>query len=69
MWDISSLMGDGTRAPSIRRQSVNHWTAREVLRKFLLVCLYSPLPPPNPNHRTVLSQVPLAAVTQSTEIS
>ena len=30
MWDLSSLTRDQTRTPCIGRQSLNHWTAREV---------------------------------------
>ena len=30
MWDLSSLNRDQVRAPCIGRQSLNHWTAREV---------------------------------------
>ena len=30
MWDLSSLTGNQTCAPCIRRQNLNHWTAREV---------------------------------------
>ena len=30
MWDLSSLTRDQTHTPCIRRQSLNHWTAREV---------------------------------------
>ena len=43
MWDLSSLTRDRTHTPCIERQSVNHWTAREVSpQKFLLkylICL------------------------------
>ena len=35
MWDLSFLTRDGTHNPCIRRQSLNHWTTREVL-SFLL---------------------------------
>ena len=31
MWDLSSLTRDQTHTPCIGRQSLNHWTAREVL--------------------------------------
>ena len=30
MWDLSSLTRDRTRTPCIGRQSLNHWTTREV---------------------------------------
>ena len=30
MWDLSSLTRDQTCTPCIGRQSLNHWTAREV---------------------------------------
>ena len=30
MWDLSSWTRDRTRTPCIGRQSLNHWTAREV---------------------------------------
>ena len=30
MWDLSSLTRDGTHTPCLGRQSLNHWTAREV---------------------------------------
>ena len=30
MWDLSSPTRDRTRTPCIGRQSLNHWTAREV---------------------------------------
>ena len=30
MWDLSSPTGDRTCTPSIGRQSLNHWTTREV---------------------------------------
>ena len=30
MWDLSSLTRNQTCAPCIRRQNLNHWTAREV---------------------------------------
>ena len=30
MWDLSSLARDRTRSPCIGRQSLNHWTTREV---------------------------------------
>ena len=30
MWDLSSPTRDRTRNPCIGRQSLNHWTAREV---------------------------------------
>ena len=29
MWDLSSLTRDGTRAPCIGRQILNHWATRE----------------------------------------
>ena len=32
--DLSSLTRDRTRTPSIGRQSLNHWTAREVSEYF-----------------------------------
>ena len=31
MWDLSSMTRDRTHTPCIGRQSLNHWTAREVL--------------------------------------
>ena len=31
MWDLSSLTRDQTRTPCVGRQSLNHWTVREVL--------------------------------------
>ena len=30
MWDLGSLIRDGTQVPCIQRQTVNHWTTREV---------------------------------------
>ena len=30
MWDLSSLTRDRTHTPCIGRQSLNHWTTREV---------------------------------------
>ena len=33
MWDLSALTRDRTHAPCIGRQSLNHWTAREVLEE------------------------------------
>ena len=30
MWDLRSLTRDGTHTPCIGRQSLNHWTARDV---------------------------------------
>ena len=33
MWDLSVLTRDRTHAPCIGRQSLNHWTAREVLEE------------------------------------
>ena len=31
MWDLSSLTRDQTNAPVLEVQSLNHWTAKEVL--------------------------------------
>ena len=36
MWDISSPTRDQTHTPCIGRQSLNHWTAREVPRTSVL---------------------------------
>ena len=36
MWDFSSLTRDRTWGPLQWRQSLNHWTAREVSRSVLL---------------------------------
>ena len=30
MWELSSPTRDGTRAPALAMQSLNHWFAREV---------------------------------------
>ena len=30
MWELSSLMKDGTHSPALEAQNLNHWTAREV---------------------------------------
>ena len=37
MWDLISLIGDQNSAPCIRRESLNHWTTREVSSLFLLI--------------------------------
>ena len=42
MWDFSSLTGNQTCIPCIRRQTPNHWTAREGLC-FLLYLVFLPL--------------------------
>ena len=31
IWGLSSPTRDGTHSPCIERQSLNHWTAREIL--------------------------------------
>ena len=36
MWDLSSPTRDGTQAPCIGRQILNHWTTREVPGNVLL---------------------------------
>ena len=30
MWDLSSQTRDGTHVPAVTRESVNHWTTRDV---------------------------------------
>ena len=37
MWDLISLIRDRNSAPCIRRESLNHWTTREVSNLFLLI--------------------------------
>ena len=37
LWDLRSLTRDRTRTPCIGRQSLNHWTAREVPYKVVLI--------------------------------
>ena len=34
MWDLSSLPRDGTHAPAVEVQSLNHWTTREAPCQF-----------------------------------
>jgi len=36
MWGLSSVTRDGTHAPAVEVQSLNHWTAREVPPRDLL---------------------------------
>ena len=39
MWDLISPTRDGTRAPAVEVRSLNHWTAREVPRKVILILI------------------------------
>ena len=43
MWDLSSTTRDWTCTPCIGRQSLNHWTAREVLAWNIELDLYMTL--------------------------
>ena len=44
MWDLSSPTKDQTHIPCIGRQSLNHWTSREVPEvKIKITSFYSPI--------------------------
>ena len=43
-WDLSSLTGDQTRSPCIGRQSLNHWTTREVRSRAFLLAAHLSIP-------------------------
>ena len=40
MWDLSSPTRDRTLTPCIKRQSLNHWTTREVPVEILYSCIF-----------------------------
>ena len=40
MWDLSSPTRDRTRAPSLGRRSLNHWTARELPETFFFFLFF-----------------------------
>ena len=40
MWDLSFLARDQTCTPCIGQRSLNHWTAREIPKKFFIFIFY-----------------------------
>ena len=40
MWDLSSRPGMGPVSPAMEVQSLNRWTAREVLKNFIYLFIF-----------------------------